>query len=339
MFRINYIDFVHAKQQQAIVVSNRDIQPTTSNTTKIDQILAAADDAMQSNLEFQNSVNQRVAESIFVKQQTYNYLHDKVNLQATIEAFLSRQTSQNTQRNYRTALDKLSAYTQENNLSVLRFTPADATQFINGLYQTHATRTIRLTITACAQFFKYLLYTHPELQIVNPFLMTKLPRIVDHYKKDWPTKHDLSVIQSHFKKIGRLDLYAITKLIAKHGWRAGILTDMHINSSTLEYTSTSKGSQKEGRLSKADFKLIQESNLLSVKVNTLQSMFCRHTKRLFQKGLISCAPSLHDIRRHHIDEEIDEVGGHAVLEKCYKFHDNPMTTLNHYVNKERRRSA
>ena len=309
------------------------------NTRQIDQILADADNQMSTNPEFQHETNQHVAKQLFIKQQTDNYLHDKVNLQDVVNNFMSRQHSPNTKRNYRNAIDKLTKYATDNQLSVLRFTPANASDFINTLYQKLSTRTIRLTITSCAQFYRYLIYTHPELQAINPFLMTKLPRIIDRYQKDWVTKHDVATLKRHFKAINRLDLYAVTHLIDKYGWRAGILTSMKITPTTLKYTSTSKGSQKEGKLTKADYQLILDSNILNINLNTLQVMFCRHAKKLFKADKLSCSPSLHDIRRHHIDSEFDSVNGREVVDLCYKFHDSPMTTLSHYVNKQARRSA
>ena len=311
----------------------------------INQQIADLEQQAQSQLDtnpwFQHRVAQEVAKEIVVQQVKTDYHKSRIDSQEEIEAYTNKQYSTNTRRNYKCALDKLQAYTLQHDLDILDFTPRNANEFIQTLLQTYSSRTARLTITACAGFYKHLIHQYPDTLKTNPFLLTKLPRINDYYQKDWVLDHDLQTLLKHFKDIKRLDLYALTYLRSKYGWRIGILTNLEINPTTLRYTSTSKGSQKEGKLTRQDYQLILDSNILNTPISTLRIMFSKHAKRLHTKGLLSCSPSPHDLRRYHIDKEFDKPVQSAkdVLDIAYKYHDNPMTTFSHYVNRNIKRSA
>ena len=282
-----------------------------------------------------------MVEELYVNQTKTEYLKSKVDISADIENFLTNQYSPHTQKGYRQQLNRFIKYCRANNINPIEFKYTDTPAFIAECQHTLASRTTRLIITTCGSFFKYLSFVHREIDIPNPFYMTKLPRIIDQRQTDYPLDHDIEVLKQRFKQLGRHDILLMIELIVAYGWRIGMFKHMTINPATLKYASISKGTQKEGKVTRKQYDQIQATNLLNIPESTLRQTFIRYAKQLYNQGKISCSPSPHDLRRYHIDRQFDQPVNSAkdVLDIAYRYHDNPMTTFSHYVNRNVKRTA
>jgi len=322
---VSYTDIVKLFGQTTAV----QVKPPTNTSALIDSYVKQGSNRLSNDIAFTDKVSQEAAKQILVSNATTEYYKSQVNLDETIKQFLDSQYSPKTRQTYAAVLTKLTDYLSQHHIPLLDLTHKQASDFIHDLYDKYSPRYLRLIITTCGSLYKTISLLHPNLTHTNPFYSLRLPRIIDTYQKDWVTSADIETLKSHFKSINRLDLYALTHLLSKYGWRIGVLQTLNVNPTTLRYTAVSKGAQLQGKLTKTDYELLTTSNLLNTPQSTLTVMFSRHAKRLFANKRLSCSPSPHDLRRYHINSQASASGATEFLKVSAKYHKSPLTTLNY----------
>jgi len=265
-------------------------------------------------------------ETLAVNRQTLSFKKSKISIESEIDKFLSFQTSEKTRVSYENHIKHFLKYLDERNLDFRNLTVDNVDSYLLSILSTYSSRTVRLKLATLSSFYKNLIIRHPEVFIVNVFHKRKLPAIKDQFEKDFVTESELNVIKKRLTELNRKDVVTVIDLLNKYGFRVGIFTDMKIDDKN-NWTSVSKGEEKKGRFTKKEVNLIYKYKILETKVSIFQNAFNRVSKVLHSQRLINCKPSLHDIRRKVILDEVKENGGLAFLETSQKYHKNPLTTF------------
>jgi predicted nucleic-acid-binding protein len=175
-------------------------------------------------------------------------------------------------------------------------------------------------------FFHFLQFRYPEIIRINPFHGRKLPRIKDTRRKDFPTENDIKILRKKFVSLGRKDIVCVIDILSKYGIRIGTFSEMKINENG-KWESVSKGKELKGVFTKKEVKQINDSGILTMDKRILTNTFLKYSKKLFEKKLISCPFSPHDLRRYVIDKEGEKYDMKGFIQFSKTFHRSVSTTL------------
>lgn len=161
------------------------------------------------------------------------------------EAFIQRAGrtgSVHTRTAYRSALDRLDAWSKLQKLSPLELTPARADDWIEALKaEGRAPSNINLDVAAASSFWTWMVRRHPELR--NPFRGTRArPPRKERRKLEVPTDWEVRIIEQTADGW----LRAAVVMMGQAGLRAGALLSLSINGTP--WTATTKGKDQSGKL-------------------------------------------------------------------------------------------
>ena len=313
-----------------LTIVNGDVTIDQFNlNNKIETIFGLLDNELKHNEELQNKVATEVVKDLVVKRETLSYKKSKINFDKELSQFLKQQNSQKIASVYKDGIVGYTTHLKNTNKTFFNITVSDVDEYITILMSKYSPRTTRLVIRSLSTFYRFLMFRHPDVFTVNVFYKRKLPKDIDTLPKDFLTDTDLKIIKQEFRRLERDDILTMINLITKYGWRIGLFQHLRINKNNNTWTSVSKGEQKQGTLTKTEVKNIIDSNLLNTTVSTLQTTFKKYCKKLYSKNIISCCPSVHDLRRYCIQKEVTLNGGLEFLKTSQKYHDSPLTTLSY----------
>jgi hypothetical protein len=277
------------------------------------------------NKNISNVITNKVVEDIIVENVKINYKLSKISILTELMEFLKIQNSEKTKEVYGYSINEFIKYSRKNKIDILKLKASDVDSYLNYLNSHYSSRSVRLKITSLSSFLKFIIYRYPENFKINPFYGRKLPRLNDRFRKDYITNNDLNELKNEMKRIGRNDILCVIKLLNKYGWRIGIFENLKIYNDN-SWESISKGEVKKGKLLKSEVNEILETRILELRTITIRNIIKKYTTKLFQKGIIGCNFSVHDIRRKCILDEIKKNNGEEFLKVSKKYHKNPNTT-------------
>ena len=209
----------------------------------------------------------------------------------------SKNDSKHTARQYRNGLTKLEAYTEENNINILKLTPRESDNFCISLKDFDLSNaTIRATISSCSTFFSFL--ERRYMVIKNPFRGTRTrPPIRAKKQVLIPTEKELKII---IDNISNSIIRMAIVFIRDTGIRVGALDTLRIKNN--KYYAYSKGKDISGSVSKLLVTKITNAGLDSSEPfknkssEVVRVTFATTCKRMHERGLIKESYSVHDIR-------------------------------------------
>ena len=209
----------------------------------------------------------------------------------------SKNDSKHTARQYRNGLTKLEAYTEENNINILKLTPRESDNFCISLKDFDLSNaTIRATISSCSTFFSFL--ERRYMVIKNPFRGTRTrPPIRAKKQVLIPTEKELKII---IDNISNSIIRMAIVFIRDTGIRVGALDTLRIKNN--KYYAYSKGKDISGSVSKSLITKIKNAGLDSSEPfknknsEVVRVTFATTCKRMHERGLIKESYSVHDIR-------------------------------------------
>lgn len=224
---------------------------------------------------------------------------EKIDLAGERETFLkraSRTGSKQTQRAYRTALERLEAWCSSKAITALELTPALADDFIADLKaQGASSATVRLRVAGCSAFMTWLERRHDEIK--NPFRGTReRPASKSIRKLEVPSAEEISILVAEAEG----ELKAAIIVMSRIGLRVGALPGMRINGST--WSTTSKAKDINGDLPTEVKKAIARAGLSArapfedATVWHIADTFRYLIRRLHGEGKLKARYSVHDLR-------------------------------------------
>ena len=261
-----------------------------------------------------------------------DYANLNKELDNIIDLFINQQKSKQTKREYTHRIKLFQKYCAENGIEFVQAKAEDSIKYLIYLNEKYAPRTARLNIAALSSFWGFFQRHRPELVKTNIFLKLKIPEIEDKFKKDFPTEKDIYVLCRELKRIERPDITCAVELLYKYGWRCGIFKEMKIEAGG-RWSSISKGQKMEGKFIKGEYEKIIKSGVLKLNMNIVSSQITRMTKRLYRDNKITCAFSLHDLRRARMLIEAEEIDIGPLMAFSKKYHKNITTTINYFKAK------
>jgi hypothetical protein len=148
---------------------------------------------------------------------------------------------------------------------------------------------------------------------------------------DFPTDNDIKELEKKLKEINRYDVLIVVQIIKKYGFRIGIFQGMEIDDNG-NWKSVSKGVRYKGKFTKKEGKSIKDLGILTKKPYIFQNKINKITHRLFNKNIVSCPFSVHDIRRYCINKRLqdDNISFKEGIKISRNYHRNINTTVDHY---------
>lgn len=247
----------------------------------------------------------------------------KYNYEELKETFLSsgRSNSKNTSNAYRNALKHFENYLEERNIeNPLSIDCAIADDFIYSLRNANkSASTIRQFTGAVSSFFSFV-ERRSNGTIKNAFRGTKArPQEKTNKSNKF---YNISVNENTLKdlekdfdiiidNIENKELKTILLIMKETGLRVGAFTSSFQIRGSRFITET-KGKEFSGSLSSDCLKAIRNSGLKHTNTfenwndTQLKNLIKYHTKRLYEKGLISFAYSAHDLRHYYAIKKYTE---------------------------------
>ena len=221
---------------------------------------------------------------------------EKVDVVMERETFLDRLRSPQTQRAYKTALDRLEEWCASKDINVLEMTPALADDFINDMRRQGASSaTVCLRVAGASAFIAWMERRHDDIR--NPFRGThERPASKPVRQLDVPTAEEIATMITESDGELRAEIIVLSRL----GLRVGALPGLRING--VRWSTTSKGKQIAGELPADVKKAIARAGLSArtpfegVTVWHLSDTFRYLIKRLHGEGKLKALYSVHDLR-------------------------------------------
>jgi integrase len=294
---------------------------------KIDEKIGFIEREIQDNDKIQDYVSGKIVEQKIIKKYTHKFDVSKLDFSYELNEFLKCQSSNSTISSYKHCIMQFYEYCQNNEIDIFEIKTKEVDGFLNYLNNLYGSRSVRLKMAGIQSFFKFLIYRYPESFLINPFNNRKLPKILDVYKKDFVTENDIKEIKREFKRIGREDIICGIDLMVKYGFRVGIFKNMEVRNDG-NWESFSKGKGYKGKFLKNEVKRINESGLLKLSTVTITNIIKKYTHKLFEKQVLSCEFSVHDLRRFFIMKGMRNCkNGVEILNFSRKIHKNISTTF------------
>ncbi len=238
--------------------------------------------------------------SSMVDEMKIEHLIQAIDYQTERQAFFrqcSRNDSKHTAKQYKNGLGKLEKYIETNNINILKLSPSQADDFCISLKSLDLSNTsIRATISSCSAFFSFLERRH--MAIKNPFRGTRTrPPIRAKKEVLIPTEKELKMIIAN---ISNPVVKLAIEFIRSAGIRVGAIDSLKIKNG--KYYAYSKGKDISGTISKAMLNKIKASKLPTAEPfknkssEVIRVTFATTCKRLYSRGDIKAAYSVHDIR-------------------------------------------
>ncbi|WP_028330482.1 tyrosine-type recombinase/integrase [Brachyspira alvinipulli] len=224
----------------------------------------------------------------------------------------SKTKSNHTKRQYKNGLNKLEEYCKMNNKNILFIKAREADDFITEVNSSELSNlSVRALVSSCSSFFSFLERRYPFMK--NPFRGTKTrPPVKNKKRLEVPTKKEIELI---IKDISDPLIKVAIIFIMECGVRVGALPKLEIRNNptgerSFKYYSYSKGKEISWKVTDKVIKLLAKArrakqNNLSFNnpfknksSEVIRNIFYRSSKRLYEKGKIKAAYSIHDIRHY-----------------------------------------
>jgi hypothetical protein len=310
-----------------VVIKKSGVDLESVVNQKIDYKINKIRNELVSSNELQEKLTNKIVERKIVSEYELKYNVSKIKLEYELEEFIKVQFSEKTKVLYKFQIGKFIEYCKNNKIETLKITPKEVDGYMNFLNSMYSPRTVRNSIMCVNSFFKFMIYRYPDCFKLNSFRDRKLPKISDTRRKDFCTIQDVKELKNEFKRIGRNDIICIIDLVCKYGFRVGIFSKMKIDREG-NWISESKGRDYKGKFLKSECKKIRENNVLKLSTSTVINIIRKYTQKLFDKGLVTCPFSVHDLRRLYIRINLNECkNGTEILNFSRKIHKNLNTTI------------
>ena len=142
---------------------------------------------------------------------------------------------------------------------------------------------------------------------------------------------DIKELKRELKRSGRENVICAVDLMSKYGFRVGIFENMKVNYENGIWTSISKGSDLKGKFLKSELKRIKESGILKLSKSQITHVIRKYTQKLYDKGIIGCPFSCHDLRHYYITKKGKDMNIKDFIQFSRGIHKNVSTTLG-YMN-------
>jgi hypothetical protein len=306
-----------------------------NNTNEIETVMFSnikhkinkIDSEINVNNKVRNIIENKIAEREIVDKYEYGYNVSKIDLVKELDYFYKSQNSVHTSNTYRNHINKLIDYCNENKIELLKITPGDVDSYMTKLNSEFSPRSVRGNIMSCNSLFKSLIYKYPDCFKLNPFRDRKLPKDTDTRRKDFCSISDINELKNEFKRIERYDIITVIDLMTKYGFRVGLFNNITIDDNGY-WNSDSKGKDYKGKFTKNECDKIKKYGVLNLTISTIKVTILKYTKKLFDKGIISCPFSVHDLRRLYIHLNVKNYKNGEELVKFSKtIHKHINTTI------------
>jgi integrase len=286
---------------------------------------------IQNNPKIQEKIIWDVIHKKIVERTEYNLDIQTVNIDTELKQFLkSPKLSNITRKNYIRWLGVYLGWCTEKKLDPRKIKRMEAENYLFFLDCKYAPNTTRSMILSISSFYTHLMIRYPDIFHGNPLYKLRLPKIKLTRRIDIVEKKDIDRLVKEFKRIGRDDIICAILLMAEHGFREGIFSNMTVDKRG-NYHAVSKEEEKNGRFTKEETKMILESGVLGLKRTTLSNIVLKYTKKLFEEGKIGSPFSCHDLRHYLITHNSKIKSAYDFFIWSRNIHKNPNTTVG-YIN-------
>jgi hypothetical protein len=282
------------------------------------------------NPEIKNKVSNKLAEKVVIDELEFSLNVSNIPFNEELENFLSLKgkNSTATKNGYKDSVQRFVKWCQNQDVPPLEVTVHDVDRYQGFLDDSgFSNKSVRTFILGVSSFYTFLLYRYPKVFKVNPFTHRDLPRDKCKNPKDYPTKEDIKALKKEFSRIGRKDLVCVVDILSKYGFRVGSFSTLHIDKNG-RYTFFSKGSEYPGQFTKTEHRNIIKYNVLDLTVSTIKTTIKKYVQKLYKVGGVSCDFSVHDIRRHFINEKANKCRDFREFKEFSRtIHKNINTTM------------
>jgi hypothetical protein len=308
------------------------LPPVPSNGS-INDLTKAKVKAVKNNLdnpEIKTKVSNHLAKKIILDELEYSYNVSNIDFFGELENFLAvkNKNSTATKNGYKDSVQRFVKWCRNQDIPPLEVTVHDVDRYQGFLVDSgFANKSVRTFILGVSSFYTFLLYRYPRVFKVNPFTHRDLPRDICKNHKDYPTKEDIRSLKKEFTRIGRNDMVCVVDLLSKYGFRVGSFSTLHIDKNG-RYSFLSKGREYPGQFTKTEHRNIIKYGVQDLTVSTIKTNIKKYVQKLYKIGGVSCDFSVHDIRRHFIDEKANKCGNvREFIDFSRTIHKNINTTL------------
>jgi hypothetical protein len=167
---------------------------------------------------------------------------------------------------------------------------------------------------------------YPEVFPGNKFYKLQLPKIKFVRRIDIVEENDINVLCEEMRRIERYDVLCAVELMEEHGFREGVFSTLKVDTRG-NYRGISKEKEVSGKFTKEETEKILSSGVLSLRKTTLTNIVIKYTRKLFEKGYISCPFSCHDLRHYLFQKHFNTDSVRDFVELSKKFHKNLNTSI------------
>lgn len=225
---------------------------------------------------------------------------ERLNWAAEKDLFLrtvSPTGSPATVRAYRDGLARLESWCGFQNLNPAALGPGQADDYLYFLRsQDRSPASVRLDAAAASSFYSFLARRHAA--VVNPFRGSRARPSVSWSHPGVPSPADLAVLLYYATPV----LTAVLCVLAGRGLRVGALPTLKVRGT--RFWGTSKGRPIRGSFPPAIPSVLEAAGLDPERpfapwtAKQLGHLVRRHSKRLFDRGLVGAVSSAHDFRHY-----------------------------------------
>jgi hypothetical protein len=297
-----------------VIVTGKTVNNGLTEYEKIDYAIEQFENRFDTDPDFRNKVYKHIGVAEGIKKQTRNWKKSKVNFEELIDNFLNTFDSIKTRKNYYRSIRIFLSWLQMENIEPLEITPVDMDKylmFLKDSERNYSSNTIRLYTMGIVSLYNYVMRLHNDLFITNPVHGVKLPKLDLKKERDTPTIEDIKTVRDYCESINRNDFVLLMDILPKYGYRIGIFKGMKFTGKNGNFKSISKGKVISGKFTIKEMSGILKMELTGKDTESLSAIFCKFTKKLFERGKVSCSFSLHDIRRFTITNRLNSCNGNV----------------------------
>jgi integrase len=284
---------------------------------------------LETNPKTRENIIWSVIHKKIVEKTEYNLDIQTVNIDTELKQFLkSPKLSDITRKNYTRWLGCYLKWCTEKKLDSRKIKRMEAENYLFHLDCKYAPNTTRSMILSVSSFYTFLMIRYPDIFHGNPFYKLQLPKIKLTRRIDIVEKKDIDILVEEFKRIGRADVVCAVRLMEENGWREGIFSTMTVDKRGY-YHAVSKEKEENGKFTPEERKMVLGSGVLKLRKTTLTNIILKYTKKLYEKDLIGCPFSAHDLRHYYLQTHLDTDSVKKFVEVSRKFHKNVNTSLNY----------
>jgi hypothetical protein len=297
-----------------VIVTGKTVNNGLTEYEKIDYVIEQFENRFDTDPDFRNKVYKHIGVTEGIKKQTRNWKKSKINFEELIDNFLNTFDSIKTRKNYYRSIRLFLSWLQIENIEPLEVTPVDMDRyllFLKDSGRNYSSNTIRLYTMGIVSLYNYVMRLHNDLFITNPVHGVKLPKLDLKKERDTPTVEDIKTVRDYCESINRDDFVLLMDILPKYGYRIGIFKGMKFTGKNGNFKSISKGKIVSGKFTVKEMNGILKLELTGKDTESLSAIFCKFTKKLFERGKVSCSFSLHDIRRFTITNRLNSCNGNV----------------------------